>query len=96
MKLKECFEDYEDYEERWCPVPIQHIINKYYDEDVVLFEKCQIGKVIIFKGVKKYFSLVILDRNVWFGGFDYKITRIEPETAVKLLNIKGERFEDDD
>lgn len=62
------------------------VLRDYFEENcVVAYTKESLGIVMIIRGTRKYFAFVSLKNGFNFGGYDYKLTLIEPIEAIKVM-----------
>ena len=67
---------------------IRSIVGTYGDEDcVVAYLKEKLGITILIKGSKKFFAMVAMRNDVDFGGYNYKMTRIELADFFRLTEL---------
>ena len=66
---------------------VRHIVDKYGEQEcVVAYLKEKLGITILLRGEKKFFAMVAMRNDVNFGGYNYKMTRIELKDFFKLTD----------
>ena len=89
MKIKDLLNKEYDNTNEWRvgKADIWKIVNKYGDDDcVIAYLKEKLGITILFRGQKKYFAMIMLRNDLDYGGFDYKMTRIELKDFFKICD----------
>lgn len=76
MKLKEIMSlSKDDY---WSEgkTDVRKIYGKYGDNEAVAYLKEELGALALIKGHKGFFLIFSLSRDIYLGGYDYKMSRI--------------------
>jgi hypothetical protein len=64
----------------------KHIISRYSEKDCIIsYVKEKLGTIFIIKGSNKYFAFVSLNKDLYFGGYNYGLTSIEVKEAINLM-----------
>ena len=83
MKIKELIEEQYGGFTKARPA---RIINDYANKEcVVCYLKEKLGVTMIMKSSKKFFAFVFLRRDIWFGGYDYRVSEIEIKKAREIM-----------
>jgi hypothetical protein len=63
------------------------ILIRYFDKDcVVCYSKEKLGMIFIIRGKAKYFAFVSLKYKLDMHGYNYKLSRITPKQALRLMD----------
>lgn len=94
MKIKELLEEYTDDDgdknevySRYGHTALSNIIIQYYDTDcVVAYTKERLGIIYIIKAKKCFYAFIsLVKEEINFGGYDYKLARIDLNKAMNLM-----------
>ena len=65
-----------------------HTFCRYLNNNpkIIAYNINELGCIIIFKGIRKIFGFVVLIEDIYFGGYDYKLARLDLKKLFNTFN----------